>query len=420
MINTKIHKRSHFLFRKYLDIIYGSKIDDKHIFGFSTGYPQSSVFPLPMTILTKMTSIINGKEKPREGYGWEAGSAFLRDSIILHENLLHDTDYTRKNICMVAGASYAFNRIIEYIYENLADGRDELLIIGPTFYRMTARVDRLAKVQSVIGYEKNNFQVTFNQIKKSVTKKTRAVFLVNPSNPTYIYYSDEFMNSLISFLNKENIYLIIDESGDAFYFNKGNLEKKFTKLIQNQNVVRIVTASKKYLLAEYRIGCVIAHKDFMGDKITGFIGLIGDDIGNAPLAANDAWNEIIKHEILKLKGIKCTDPNCDFVYIMEKNYLSLKSKRNMVIEKLKSVSCVKNIIIPDSNFNLCFGISSKEFKNDIKFFEDLLSSTGVSLLPCSTLGIPGNLLYFRFTYALSNKELKNGLNFLVKYLENIK
>jgi aspartate/methionine/tyrosine aminotransferase len=411
-----LHNEAYGDFRWYLDTTYTAKGTDL-ITGLSLGYPSAGVFPLPNCVLDKLMPYENGKERPRPGYGWEAGSSSLRQSVITFENLLHGTGYTKENICMIAGASYGLNRILEQIFEK-RDMSKKLLVIAPTFYRMLGRAGSYATVVSIVGKEENNFQITPEEVLSSIDDDTKAVFILNPSNPTYLYYSDEFFNEVIPALKKKGIYLIIDESGDAFYMGDQKKRlKKFPPIIDSDNVIRIVTASKKYLFAEYRIGYVLAGKDFMGNKTEGFIKLIGDDMSNAPLAANEAWEQIVRHEIMYLNGQKCPDSGCDFEEVFSCNNEKANELRLFAINKLRQSKYVGNISIPDTNFNICFSIINSKYKTDRELYENLLSQTRVSILPCSGLGIPAEKMYFRLTYGLSKEILSDAIDKFLNFIE---
>ncbi|HDR8072426.1 TPA: pyridoxal phosphate-dependent aminotransferase [Bacillus cereus] len=413
-IDSKLHKIAYAKFREYLDLTYSSERSD--ILGLSTGYPEPGEFPLPKVILQKLAAEEDGVEKARPGYGWDAGSLPVRELLVELENKLHGTRYSTKNICMVAGATYGFNRIIEHIFEDYIE-RKKLIVVSPTYYLMLDRTERVADVVSITGREENDFQITAAELINAVDKDTKAIFLANPTNPTYLYYSEAFFKEIIPKLERKGVYLIIDESGDAFHLGTGNNRlRRFFPEFSSKNVIRIVTASKKYLLAEYRIGYVLADEEFMGNKQKGFIKLIGDDIGNAPLAVNDALIEISNNEI-KLLNRSPLVTESDFEERMNINNQKMLGLRNMSINILQSNSQITNIILPDSNFNITFKINTPNYNKDISFFYNLLKETGVSLLPCSGLGLQEEDMYFRLTYGIKKQNLIKGLELLLAFLD---
>lgn len=409
MKSYTLHNEAYYNFRKYLDNTYKNGV-----ISLSTGYPEPGEFPLPKVILAEMAAEINGIEKKRPGYGWDAGSMLLREYIVQFENMLHGTKYGVTNICMVAGATYAFNRIVETLFMN--DSKRKLMIVAPTYYRMLYKAQYYADVYSVIGQEENDFQITVDEIIENLDDNTKAIFIANPTNPTYKYYTNDFFELLIPKLKERKIYLIIDESGDAFNLGVGiNRLKRFPSVLDEEYVIRIVTASKKYLYAEYRIGYVLASSTFMGDKTGGFIKNIGDDIGNAPLAINDALIKIMQEEI-DLLNQRINDN--DFWYQMNYNNQKMIALKNIAKMNLKKCYAISSIIEPDSNFNITFKIDMDNYDTDMDLFIDLVNESKISILPCSGLGVDGKLKYFRLTYGINESNLINGLNTLISFIES--
>jgi aspartate/methionine/tyrosine aminotransferase len=421
MQNFDLHRTAYNHFRNYLDLTYAAGAG-REVLGLSTGYPPAGTFPLPTCILRHLTAFEEGREKHRAGYGWEAGSRPLREALVQYENLMHGTSYGLQNICMTAGATYAFNRVMECLFEGQTSRRD-LFVVAPTFYRLLGRADRFARVFSVSGDEKNDYQITVDQVIDNLTPQTRAVFLLNPSNPTFLYYSDTFIRELIAELSRREITLIIDESGDAFCM-RGPRESwtnmSFPSDVGAPNVVRIVTASKKYLLAEYRIGYVLANSEFIGDKSHGFVKLIGDDMGNPPLAGNDAWLEIVNQEIaLRLgdaTGSTLGTGSSDFGPVMRDNLNCVRSRRDYAVGFLREQKYIERVISPDSSFNLTFKLRHPKYNTDIEFFIGLLKETRTSVLPACGLGIDKEARWFRLTYGMPEDLLHRGLEMLKDFM----
>lgn len=288
-----LHTNSYHSFRKYLDEVYYVHAKTP-VIPLSLGYPISKVFPLPNQVLEKLNPFEkNGTEKIRPGYGWEAGSQPLRETILKFENTRHSTHYTLENICMTAGGSYGINRVMEHLFCQMKSDKNEVLIVAPTFYRMLNRFEEYAIVKNYFTQRINLFQPTVRDLEKLDLSRTRAIFICNPTNPGYNYVHKKNLQDLIEFLNKKKIYLIIDEVGDNFFHS---VYFRYPKHIQSKYVIRICSSSKAYQLAEYRLGYIIADSHFIGTKTNGFVKLIGDDMGNPPLAANDAWQYILESE----------------------------------------------------------------------------------------------------------------------------
>jgi aspartate/methionine/tyrosine aminotransferase len=416
MIENSLLDSANVRMRKYLDML-GNTSDN--FIPMSMGYPEPGEFPLSANVLEALSVVHDGKEKPRPAYGWPSGASELKDSLLTLENELHGTNYTNDCICLVAGATYGFNRICEHIFINQNNFGKKILIVAPTYFWMHNRLKYYAEVKTVVGKEKNNFQITVDEVLNALDDETKAIFIANPSNPTYLYYEDKFFEKLVPELEARKIYLIIDESGDAFYSDRKNYRlKSFSSVLENPFVIRIVTASKKYLLAEYRIGYVLASKDFIGDKTFGFAKTIGDDIGNVPLATNEAMLKIAQLELLMKHG-NSTEEVIEYQRTMYSNNQKMLSLRNICISSLKSVDSVDSIIMPDGNFNITFRVGNTKYTDDVSLAIDMIKNADICVVPCSAFGIEASKLYFRMTYGLKEDKLLEGTARLVKFLKSI-
>ena len=93
---------------------------------------------------------------------------------------------------------------------------------------------------------------------KSITKKTKAIVVCNPNNPTGYLYSKEEMEVLKTLALKYNLYLFADEAYREFCYE----EKHFSAMQLegcDDNVVLMDTISKRYSCCGARVGAFITR-----------------------------------------------------------------------------------------------------------------------------------------------------------------
>jgi aspartate/methionine/tyrosine aminotransferase len=413
MRDHQLHRDAYLAFRRYLDATYSTRTS-RRVFGLSVGYPTATEFGLPNRALEKLEPFENGVEQLRPGYGWEAGSAPMRQALLRYENAVNGTSYGSDCIAICAGATYALNRILDHIYLN--GSRRELLVAAPTFYRMLGRAELLADVVSVRGRPAHGFTPSPDELLAAVTPKTAAVFLVNPSNPLFAYYPRAWLQELADGLWKRQIHLIIDESGDVFARDSSGRPHSYGPMVQHPAIVRIVTASKRFFMAEFRLGYILASPEFMGDKQDGLIRLLGDDMGNPPLCGNELWADLIAHERLWLDAGTCRAAGCDHASKREQNQKWLNRMEQAVVGTLTDLPAVRRVFPIECNYNVCFQLTPRTATTDEEFQLRLLEETGVSLCAGSGFGMPAEDLYFRITYALPERDLMDGLDALARFV----
>jgi aspartate/methionine/tyrosine aminotransferase len=339
----------------------------------------------------------------------------LRADILEYENIRHGTSYAMSNISITAGGTYALNRVFEMLFHFVDTTRKELLIVAPNYYRMLERAKEHANVVNIVTQSENKFLPTLEEIKQGISSDTLAIFMCNPTNPGYNYLPKEQMKELIKFIEEKKIYLILDEAGDNF-FHSGLY--RYPKEIQSKYVIRTCSSSKGYQLAEYRLGYILADADFIGDKAFGFVKLIGDDMGNPPLAANDSWQVLLQGEKNWIKNGR-GKPQTDYEIHTHQNEESIKKKKDYTLKMLQSSPYVTHIIEPDSSFNVTFQFTSKRIKTDIEFFSKLLETKSVSVVPCSGFGLKEEECYIRLTFAVHDEMLQEGLTKISEFLKEI-
>ena len=104
-------------------------------------------------------------------------------------------------------------------------------------------------------------------IEKKITKKTRAILIANPSNPSgRVYRKDELLR-LIAIAKKHNLWLIGDELYRKLTFGQ-NQALSFAAFADVQDRVIIVdSVSKRYSACGARIGCLLCKNQWFMQKI---------------------------------------------------------------------------------------------------------------------------------------------------------
>ncbi len=398
------------IFRDYLDTVYAER-KIHTIIPLSTGYQIGSVLSLPKDMLMQLLPMKNGKEIERGGYGWNFDSTGLKDAIASYENTkIGSETYSIQNICLTLGGTYGLNRLIHL----LSSPEDEMLIVGPTFVRLFGQVKKKLEIKMIIGNADKGFVLSSKEILEHVTSNTKFIFICNPSNPLYTFMPALIIDHLINEVKKRKIYLILDEVGDAYRTQKFQ-NYSYSNHIKSDYVIRICSASKSFLLAEYRLGYTLSNSDIA----TKLSREISDDVSHINIGATEAWKYGLEQEQLRLKHQDDTmkKVNTQFIRTYKTNQKKLLECRNIAISALKRCKKVTKIIYPDACFSFLFKVETNRFQDDIALFKSLLLETGISLVPGSGFGLKKSDLFLRLTYAYPKRELKKTILKITKFLE---
>ena len=147
-----------------------------------------------------------------------------------------------------------------------ADPGDEILVFEPfyTSYAIIAAMGNI-KINAVKTRAKDGFQMpSKREIESKITKKTKAVVICNPNNPTGTLYADKEVKMIVALAKKYNLFIISDETyQEIVYDGKKVLPFASFPNISNQLIVAD-SVSKRFNSCGARVGCVISkNKEVM-------------------------------------------------------------------------------------------------------------------------------------------------------------
>jgi aspartate/methionine/tyrosine aminotransferase len=367
-------------------------------------------FTHPNLILdeTVMSLLGNNRHRISLGYGQEAGEDLLRNKIAELENLKHTTLYTKDNVVIVPGAWCGVELAIEEII-NRRPGKFlkvRLVVIGPTHYQLFQRAIDVYGID-IIGIDftyigKPNTISSKDEVDIVLRHNPSIIFLSNPNNPNGVYCKPSVIKYLVSQTKKRKIWLIIDELQN--FLPKQGLSLGYDSWIQSKYVIRIDSNSKRYALAEYRVGWVIADKKVIGSRHKGLVGRVRGLVGNAPRASNDALNILLDYDILSARG----QP-----HPLQEKILNLEKLYECVVNRLSTNPHIV-ILDKDACFNVCIKLIG--FKDDSTVSE-LLMKHGTLIMPCTGYGYDNEDCVFRITFAERTERVIHSLDTLEKVIK---
>lgn len=358
-------------------------------------------FTHPRQILRKRERDLLGSHRHRAslGYGPEAGEPILRERIAQLENLKHNTNYTKDNVVLVAGAWCG----VELVFEELAQLRGgsfkrlRIASIGPTHYQLFQRPIEMLGAE-VEAFDFVNFEgstpETEQELNDVLACKPDVVFVTNPNNPIGEYFRPELLRSLSDKCADRKIPLVIDEMQNFLPVEDAGL--KYGHWIQAPHVIRVDSFSKHFGLAEYRIGWVIAAPEIVGDRYGGVIGRTRGLMGNAPRAANDAILALLGGEIEGLNASKRELPRQWQGLINKEAYIARVLSREPRVTILPREGC----------FNISIRVTGEE--SDIALARRLMEA-GTLLMPCEGYGFRSEDVVMRITFAERWEKINHGI-----------
>lgn len=237
---------------KRLSQLYGKD----NVFDFSLGNPSIET---PARFNSDLISILNTIPSIKvHGYMSNSGHDEARKSVSDNLRSRFNVDYRQENIIMTAGAAAGLNCCLQ----SLLDPDDEVIVCAPFFAEYKNYIENWQGKVVVVNALEPSFLLPINDIERSITKKTKAIIVNNPNNPTGVVYPSKNIDDLSKVLIKKQkelgitIYIVSDEPYREIAYD--NIQVPFIP-IYYENTLVVYSWSKTLSLAGERIGYIAVH-----------------------------------------------------------------------------------------------------------------------------------------------------------------
>jgi aspartate aminotransferase len=261
-------------------------------------------------------------------YSHSAGNESYRRKLVQYYKS-KGIDISYDQIIVTTGGSEA----ILFGFFGCLDPGDEVIIPEPFYANYNGfAVEAGVKVVPVTSYIETGFALPSpGDFEKAITKKTRAIIICNPNNPTGYLYSRAEWNTLRDLALKYNLYLFSDEAYREFcyegmHFSAMQLEG------MDDYVVLMDTISKRYSACGGRIGALITRNQEVLDTVMkfaqarlsppSFAQILGEAAVDLPEDYFDTTREeyrrrrdLLVKRLNKMPGVYCPNPGGAFYAI---------------------------------------------------------------------------------------------------------
>ena len=178
----------------------------------------------------------------------------------------HNINVTENNLIVTTGGSEA----LLFTIGSITDPGDEIIIPEPFYANYNGfSTASGVKVVPVISKIEDNFALPkIEDFEKLITKKTKAILICNPGNPTGYLYSKEEIEKLKQIVLKHDLFLIADEVYREFTYDGLQHTSILSLSGLEENAIVIDSVSKRYSMCGARIGCIVSkNKEFVNTAI---------------------------------------------------------------------------------------------------------------------------------------------------------
>jgi aspartate aminotransferase len=245
--------------RKLVPYAMEAKTQGIRVLHLNIGDPDIKTPKVMIDVLNKWT------ENPIR-YGQSQGEGKFINSLVSYFNRLGFGFIDKKNIQVTTGGSEA----ISMAFFAVCQPGEEAITFEPYYanYNSYAAINGV-KIVPVLTTGETGFHLPERQvIEGKITKKTKAIFICNPNNPTGTVYTKEEMDMLVSICVKNNLFLISDEVYREFVYDG----KKYFSILEYMkkypdNMILLDSLSKRYSLCGARLGMIVSLKKDLTDGV---------------------------------------------------------------------------------------------------------------------------------------------------------
>ena len=299
-----------------------------------------------------------------EGYSPAKGLFAARKAIMQYAQLKNIPNVTIEDIYTGNGVS----ELINLSMSALLDDGDEILIPSPDYPLWTACATLAGgKAVHYLCDEQADWYPDLADIRKKITRRTKAIVIINPNNPTGALYPKEVLEEIVEIARQHHLIIFSDEIYDRLVMDGGE-HISIASLAPDLFCVTFSGLSKSHMIAGFRIGWMIlsGNKSIAQDYIEGIRML-----SNMRLCSNVPAQSIVQTALGGYQSVS--------------SYLTpggrIYEQRECIYQALKDIPGL-SVVKPKAAFYMFPKLDVKKFHitNDEQFALDLLRDKKILLI----------------------------------------
>jgi aspartate/methionine/tyrosine aminotransferase len=373
------------------------KAAGKPVIGFGAGEPD---FPTPDYVVA---AAVDAASKPaNHRYTPTPGLPELRDAIVAKTK--RDSNYliTADQVLVTNGGKQS-------VYESFAtiiNPGDEVILPSPywTTYPECVKLAGGSTVE-VFADESQNYLVSVEQLEAARTPKTKALLFCSPSNPTGSVYSVDQVKAIGEWALAHGIWVITDEIYEHLLYD-GAKAPSMPVLVPGlaDQCIIINGVAKTYAMTGWRVGWMIGPKDVI-KAATNLQSHLTSNVSNVSQRA----------------AIAALNGDLSAVHKMGEAFNRRRTLIVKMLNEIPGVSCPTPTgafyVYPSVKGVLGKEIRGKRPQTSAELAALILDEAEVAAVPGEAFGPSG---YLRFSYALSDDDIVEGITRVQKLLAEAK
>ncbi|HHW70445.1 MAG TPA: pyridoxal phosphate-dependent aminotransferase [Clostridiales bacterium] len=309
--------------------------------------------------------------------------------------------YNPNQILVSNGAKHSIYNALQAIL----NPEDEVIIPSPYWVSYPEMV-KLGGGKPVFleTREENNFSIEIEQLKSLINKKTKALIINSPGNPTGCVYSKELLSEIAEVVVENNIFVISDEIYEKLVYD-GETHVSIASLGDDIKALTIVIngMSKTYAMTGWRIGYAAAKEEVIAV------------MKNIQSHSTSNANSIAQYA--SIAALECAEQTINDAVDM------FNTRRKILVEQINNIPGL-SCIVPKGAFYIMVNIKDilgtkykgSIIKDSLTFCDALLEDQMVAAVPGVAFGAEG---YLRLSYATSIDNINKGIERIAAFIAKL-
>ncbi|GHE96875.1 aminotransferase [Amycolatopsis deserti] len=373
------------------------KAQGRPVIGFGAGQPD---FPTPDYVVEAAAKAVH--DRTNHGYTAAGGLPELKEAIAA--KTLRDSGFTIEpsQVLVTNGGKQA----VYSAFATLCDPGDEVLLLAPywTTYPESIKLAGGVPVQ-VTADESTGYRVTVEQLEAARTDRTKVLLFNSPSNPTGAVYTREQIEAIGKWAYEHGIWVITDEIYEHLTYDGAENHSMPVVVPELADQTLILNGvAKTYSMTGWRVGWIAGPKDVI-KAATGYQSHLCGNVSNVAQRA----------------ALAAVAGPLDVVAEMRAAFDARRKKIVSLLSEIPGVTCPtpEGAFYAYPSFKELLGkeIRGEKPADTLELADLMLREADVAAVPGEAFGTPG---YFRFSYALAESDLVEGVQRIAALLSEAK
>lgn len=362
------------------------KREGREVISLNIGDPQAFGFRPPAYVTEPVMKAI------RDGFTGYASSAGLfeaREAVASYATAT-GIETTVEDVVMTSGASEGADLVLTA----LLDPGDEVLLPAPGYPLYDAILHKLgAEPRYYRLFEEYEWQPDPDEVRSLISPRTRAIVLINPSNPTGAIIPDETTDRMLKIAEENNLVVISDEVYRDLCFGTQPTPASVLAKDQRIPVITLESLSKTHMLSGWRIGWMRFTNPAAMPRLIEAINRLASGRLCSPTPAQYAVRPALFEDDGFVAG-----------FIDE-----IRARRDLAVRRVRAIEGI-SCSVPHAAFYLMVKVAELDGRSDEQFALNLLQETGVLVVHGSGFGTKPEEGYFRLVYLANETVLEQAFD----------